>query len=205
MTTSQTTDALSRRTALAGLGAAGLGLALAATTLHTAAQDASTEMATHPMVGVWMAGRAPNDLGIAHIGPDGVFTNSGPIVAKDANGALTYSDPAVGAWEPISERGIHFTFTTRNYDATGALTGYFTVDGYPVASEDGESFWDDGKLEKVTIRDPNGVVVQVLGGDGTLPPIGGVRSEPGKPGYDEMLAMLAAQPAATPEAGTPTP
>ncbi len=203
MTTHRTTDSVSRRSALVGLGATGLGLAL--TTHGTAAQEAATEMANHPMVGVWMAGRAPNDLGIAHIGPDGVFTNSGPTVGQDANGALTYSDPAVGAWEPISERGIHFTFTTRNYDATGALTGYFTVDGYPVASEDGQTFWDDGQLEKVTIRDPNGVVVRVLGGDGTLQPIGGVRSAPGKPGYDEMLAMLAAQQTATPEGGTPTP
>jgi hypothetical protein len=27
---------------------------------------------------------------------------------------------------------------------------------------------------------------------------------PGKPGYDELLAMLAAGPAASPETGTPT-
>ena len=43
---------ISRRTALAGLGAGGLGLALSAR--GTSAQDA-TAMADHPMVGMWLA------------------------------------------------------------------------------------------------------------------------------------------------------
>ena len=87
---------------------------------------------------------------------------------------------------------------------TGALTGYFTVEGHPVASEDGMSFWDDGVAATVTIRDANGIVVQSFGGDGSVPPIGGVRLVPGQSGYDEMLAFLAAHPQATPEPGTPT-
>jgi hypothetical protein len=105
----------------------------------------------------------------------------------------------MGSWLPVSERGIYFIFTQRTYDAAGALTGYGAVEGYPVASEDGMSFWDDGTQVTVTLRDPNGVVVQVIGPGLTDAGIGGVRLIPGKSGYDEMLAMLANQQNATPE------
>ena len=54
MATPQTGPSVSRRSALAGLGAGGLGLALAATARPAAAQDAATEMATHPLVGLWI-------------------------------------------------------------------------------------------------------------------------------------------------------
>ena len=56
----------------------------------------------------------------------------------------------------------------------------------------------------ITIRDPNGAVVQVMGPGLEGAGIGGVRLVPGQSGYDEMLAMLATRQAATPEAGTPT-
>jgi len=189
---------VSRRAALAGMGAAGAGLALAATTHHTAAQDAADEMATHPLVGTWLAGRAPNDISVAHWGPDGSMSTNLPTVGVDASGEITYSDSSMGSWVPEGERGIHFIFTNRTYDASGAHTGYFTVEGHPVASEDGMSFWDDGVEATVTIRDPNGAVVQSFGGDGSVPPIGGVRLVPGQSGYEEMLAMLAERAASTP-------
>jgi hypothetical protein len=37
-----------------------------------------------------------------------------------------------------------------------------------------------------------------------VPRVVGVRVLPGKPGYEEVLALIAAQPAATPMASTPT-
>ena len=159
-------------------------------------------MAGHPLVGTWLAGRAPNDITVVHWGPDGSMATNLPTVGVGADGAITYSDLAMGSWIPVSARGIHFIFTNRTYDATGALTGYFTVEGHPVASEDGMSFWDDGTKATVTIRDPDGTVVQTIGPG--IPGIGGVRLVPGTSGYDEMLAMLATRQAATPEASTPT-
>ena len=194
---------ISRRTALAGLGAGGIGLALAATARPVSAQD--VDMANHPMVGTWLSGRAPNDIGVAHWGPDGNMTfNVGPVVGEGPGGALIYNDPNMGSWVPVSARGIRFFFTQRAYDAAGAFLGYGSVEGYPVASEDGMSFWDDGTQVVVELRDPNGVVVDVQGPGLQGAGIGGVRLVPGKSGYDEMLAMLAAQQTATPEAGTPT-
>jgi hypothetical protein len=51
MTKSASASPVSRRTALAGLGAGGLGLAPAAPVSRAAAQTA--DMATHPVVGLW--------------------------------------------------------------------------------------------------------------------------------------------------------
>ena len=205
MTTSPSSSFVSRRTALAGLGAGGLGLALAAATSHATAQDVSIDMASHPIVGAWLAGRAPNDIGVTLWDSDGTMTNNtGPAIGAGADGALVYSDPTMGSWVPVSDRGIHFIFTHRMYDGTGKLTGYGTVEGYPVVSDDGMSFWDDGTQVTVTIRDADAVVVQVIGPGLTDAGIGGVRLIPGKSGYDEMLAMLAARQSASPEAGTPS-
>ncbi len=54
MTTSNTSQSVSRRTALAGLGAGGLGVALAATVRHASAQDTTpASLAGHPLVGTW--------------------------------------------------------------------------------------------------------------------------------------------------------
>jgi hypothetical protein len=194
MTTPRATDSLSRRTALAGIGAGGLGLALAAVPRLVAAKD--IDMASHPIVGTWLAGRAPNDISAPHWGADGIMATNNPTVGVGADGQITYSDSSMGSWVPVSERGIHFVFTNRTYDATGALTGYFTVEGFPVVSEDGMSFWDDGTQAFVTIRDAGGTVVQVI--PPGIPGIGGVRLIPGKSGYDEMLAMLASLKADTP-------
>jgi hypothetical protein len=178
---------------------------MAARAANTSAQNASSDMANHPMVGTWLGGRAPNDLGVTHISPDGnMLLNSSPTVSVGPNGALVYNDPNMGSWVPVSERGIRFFFTWRSYDAAGAFIGYGSVEGYPVASEDGMTFWDDGTQVVVTNRDVNGVVTEVMGPGLEGAGIGGVRLIPGKSGYDEMLAMLAAQQTATPESGTPT-
>ena len=188
---------LSRRTALAGLGAGGLGLALATTSRPAAAQDAASEMAHHPLVGTWLSGTGPNDIAINYWGADGSMTLTAIIIPMGSEGSFTYNDQAMGVWEPISERGIHITFTWTTRDATGAPIGSTTVEGYPVASEDGMSFLDDGTQVVVTLRDPTGAVTQVIN---TVPRVIGVRVRPGKPGYEEVLALLAASPVATPTA-----
>jgi len=198
MSTLRTGRSVSRRAAVTGL--AGGSVALAASRLGVSAQDATADLANHPIVGTWLVGRAPNALSTTHWSPDGNMTNNGPNVAIGSDGALTYGDTPTGTWEPVSERGIHFTFTAATYDAAGTLTGYFTVDGHPVVSDDGMSFWDDAVEATVTIRDPSGAVVLVID---EVDPIGGIRMAPGKPGYDEILAMLAAREDGTPEAGTP--
>jgi hypothetical protein len=197
MTNPSRTRSVTRRTALAGLGAGGLGLTLAATTRPAAAQDAATEMANHPLVGVWLAGANVNELSLVHLDADGSSTFQGGSIATGPDDALTFSGSAMGVWEPVSERGIHITFTWQNRDATGAVTSTVTVDGYPVANEDDMSFWDDGSQAVVIVRDPTGAVIEEING---VPRVAGVRMTPGKPGYEEALAMLASPAAATPNA-----
>ena len=204
MSNRTTADVVSRRTALAGLGAGGLGLALAQTNAaRAAAQDAATDLAHHPLVGTWLSGTSSNDIGLNYWGPDGSMTLQTIIVPVpgESEGSFTYNDQAMGVWEPISERGIHITFTWATRDATGVPISSTTVEGFPVASEDGMSFLDDGTKVVVTLRDPTGTVTQVIN---TVPRVIGVRVRPGKPGYEEVLALLAASPVATPQAGTPT-
>ena len=82
----------------------------------------------------------------------------------EVDGVLTYNDSVFGVWEPTSERGAHITFTWITRDPTGAALSSTTVDGYPVASEDGMSFIDEGTQVVVTIRDASGAVTQVLNG-----------------------------------------
>jgi hypothetical protein len=186
--TSTKRPSVSRRTALAGLGAGGLGLALATTTRHALAQDAAAEMANHPLVGTWLSGASAAQLTVSHFGADGNLTQNGFLTGTSPdNRMMMQSSPFAGVWEPDGDRGIHITFTALTFDATGAVTGSITVDGYPVATEDGNAFWDDGTR----------AITQV---GGPVPPVAGVRMAPGKPGYEEVLAMLVAGPAATPTA-----
>ena len=186
------TRSVTRRTALAGLGVSGLTLAAGGHAV-AAAQDSSA-MADHPMVGVWMA-VTPEGPSPAFFLSDGSFFGSSNPITVGPDGAISYQSPQNGVWEPDpdNERGIHFTSVQNVHDATGALTGTGTVDGYPIASEDGQSFYDDGKRVRVTFRDAANNVTMVLGEDGSLPPVFGNRMAPGAPGFQE----------ATPEAATP--
>jgi hypothetical protein len=96
-----------------------------------------------------------------------------------------------GRWEPVSERGIHFTSVQWHSDANGVYTGSVTVDGYPVVSEDGQTLLDTGTPGSVTIRDAAHQVVQVVTNP---PPVTGVRMRVGTPGFPEGTSVT----------GTPT-
>src|SRR5215211_586111 len=107
MTTPRTSSAVSRRTALAGIGAGGLGLALAASTSQASAQDAAADMASHPMVGAWLvAGRLGPSMTIVH--PNGTWMDAGMTTEAGPDG-VAFLGSTIGTWEAVGERGIHFT------------------------------------------------------------------------------------------------
>lgn len=185
------TDAtLSRRNALAGVGIGGLAIASRGL-VASARQDA--DMANHPMVGNWL-GVTPDGPTPGFFRPDGSFQSSSSPISAGPDGTISFLSPQNGTWEPDGEYGIHFTSVQNVHDASGAFTGTVTVDGYPVASEDGETFYDDGSRVRVTLRDAAGVVTAVLGEDGSLPPVYGTRMRPGVPVF----------PVPPAEAATPT-
>ncbi len=161
-----------------------------------AAQDATPDaammaLATHPAVGSWNA-MTPAGPVIGVFLPDGTNLMAVPATQAGPNGVEFISTQA-GRWEPVSERGIHFTSVQWHSDATGVYTGSVTVDSYPVISEDGQTLLDDQSHAVITIRDATGAVVQEISGAGE-PPVTGVRMDVGAPGF----------PAATSESATPT-
>ena len=167
-----------------------VGLIGGRSSLGTAAQDDTpTDLAGHPMVGTWMA-ETPTGLALVTFAADGSVvmalqpTQSGPM------GVASVSTE-VGTWEPVSARGIHFTAVQILSDANGKFLGTITIDGYPVASADGQTLRDTGAPGTVTIRDGAHQVVQVI----TDPPlVTGVRMAVGAPGFPD--GATSATPAA---------
>lgn len=124
MTTPRTVGPVSRRTALAGLGASGLGVALAATTRHASAQEATpAAMAGHPLVGTWIVDRNPADP--TEIPTYNVITADGGVIDPTVGGA--------GVWEATSPDTANFTLTGTITD----LSAYFLVRGSLVVDAGG--------------------------------------------------------------------
>jgi hypothetical protein len=184
---------VSRRATIAAISATGLGMALA-TARPLAAQE--TSLAQHPMTGTWLVRTLDGAVGPGYFHPDGTFVHSSSPVGVGPDGAAFYMSPQNGVWEPDSEneRGVHFTSIQSTFDLTGAYTGTWTIDGYPIASDDGESFSDDWARSTVTIRDASNTVIAVLGNDGSMPVIAGVRMRVGEPVIPDSATT-----AATPE------
>ncbi len=196
MTPRQPTTAVSRRAALAGLGTAGLGLALAAGPRITVAQDAATDMAGHPMVGTWLGGDGGGSM--SQFGPDGLMSITGPANFVDGSGNLVFQSTAVGVWEPADARSVRFTAVWFRSDAAGTFTGTTTLDGYLEVSDDGQRWTDDlSHGSTFTDRDAGGAVTGEFVLDPSMPPATGLRI-----GVRNVPFPKATQ--ATPAAGTPT-
>lgn len=185
MTSEQSRDPVSRRTALMTLGAGGAGLAVAATSRHVFAQDSTSDMANHPIVGTWNV-TTPNGPSLAVFFADGTNIQSLPITQAGPNG-LEFVSAQVGIWEPVSERGIHFTGVQWHTDAEGNYVGSVTIDAYPVVSEDGLTLYDENTKSGPVIRDASGVIVADLRGAGG-PPATGVRMGAGNTGFPDAGA-----------------
>jgi hypothetical protein len=97
MSRSRSIDAISRRSALAGLGAGGLALALAATAPLASAQEAT--MAGHPMVGTWVVDRDTT-----------TETDAPSVVVYTADGGLLDPSQGVaGVWKATGPRSAAWT------------------------------------------------------------------------------------------------
>jgi hypothetical protein len=201
MTSSSTAASVSRRTALAGLGAGSLGLAFAVTARRASAQGAAPDFSDHPLAGTWMAMANPPLEIDPQVAATSLFAADGtvllmfPLTQAEPQG-VQFNSAYVGTWEPDGERHGHFTAVQVLSDADGAFLGTVTVDGYPEVNPDGQTFVDDGSKVTVTIRDPTGAIVQQVMPTGAPAgrPVTGTRIGPGSPGF----------PTETPAAATPT-
>jgi hypothetical protein len=124
VTNHQTESNVSRRTALAGLGAAGMGAALATRRLGANAQDATpTSLAGHPFVGTWIVDRGPDDP--TDIPTYNVVTSDGIIFDPTQGGA--------GVWEATGPNTANMTLS----GTIAELNAYFLVRGSVVVDQDG--------------------------------------------------------------------
>ena len=187
MTDDRSTTAISRRTALTGLGAGTLGLALGARGAG-AAQGMTT--ADHPLMGMWLAMANPARRGEDPQFPaPSLFAADGTVVLGfvpaeiGMDGAIQFSGSPMGVWEPYDEQTGHFTAVQVLADKTGMLIGSVTIDGHPHVSDDGLTFVDDGSLVTVTIRDAAGAVVTVIPPGPTGFPVTATRMRVGNPGF----------------------
>lgn len=176
------------------VGLAGIGL----TRTETSAQEESGDLAEHPLTGTWLVLANPplpedsQPFNWAYFGADGSVQLMFPPTQVGPQGVV-FNSSYGGTWERDDERTGHFTAVQLLSDANGTFLGTTTVDGYPMVSEDGQTFIDDGSRVTVTIRDPAGAVVQTIPPSTGGRPVTGTRMSPGNPGF----------PAATPAAGTP--
>ena len=187
MATSRIGRSVSRRAALTGVGAVGVGAALG-TPSTRAAQAMST--ADHPLMGMWLAMANPARRGQDPQFPaPSLFAADGTVILGfvpaeiGMEGEIQYTGSPMGVWEPYDEQTGHFTVVQVLADKTGTLAGTVTIDGHPKVSEDGTSFIDDGSLVTVTIRDPAGAVVTVIPPNTDGPPVTAIKMRVGNPGF----------------------
>lgn len=185
MTSHSTSGPVSRRATIATLAGGGLGLAMAAASQPASArQEASpTAMANHPMVGVWVIDRVPDD-------PTELPTTN----VYHADGTLT--DDTVGAagvWEATGPRTVNFTLIFIFTEGGG---GYGLVRGSVEVDEGGNTAMGTAAG---TIVAPDGTVVAIE--EPFTSPFVRLRVEP----MDAAGTPFAGFPAWTPPPATPAP
>lgn len=140
-------------------------------------------MAEHPLAGAWLVSTSNMATAICTLDKDGTALVALPICEDDGSGTVSYTTPGVGTWQSAGARGGYVNVVQVLSHATGAQIGTRSTHYYPVVSDDGKSFTADGRFTRVIVRDSTGVLIKVVGEDGELPEISGVRMSPGSPGF----------------------
>ena len=148
MNTPRSDQLVSRRAALAGLGAGTAALALAAT--HPAvAQDATPDAAAaHPLVGAWLVA----------VPADPSRTVALNTYGADGNVQVTIDtgNASHGTWEATGPHTAALTVVGFAPDPNGGPTGLVTLRGSVEVDETGQNFRGEGD-EAVTL--PDGTVL----------------------------------------------
>ena len=182
MVTQRSSTSVSRRAALAGLGAGGAGLAVAASTRSVHAEGAA--MAAHPLAGAWLVSTSPSmATAICTLNQDGTALVALPVCEDNGIGTVAYTTPGIGTWQSEGSRGGYVNVVQVLSHATGALIGTRSTHYFPVVGEDGKSFTAEGRFTRVVVRDSTGELIKIIGEDGELSEISGVRMSPGSPGF----------------------
>jgi len=194
MTQEHRHPSMSRRTALAGLGAGGLGVAVAAHAAHASAQGASADVATHPVVGLWQFHGTPDPA----LGPQPGFETYHADGTYFTWGGLN-TGCAQGLWRPTGDRTAEVLWVAIDTDpfpggteARGTATFHFTLE---VNDADTTLTYSAGTLD---VRDSYGTPL-FPAGPFESPASTRVTFDVNPPTGSTVTEMPA-----TPDAGTPT-
>ncbi len=188
---------VSRRTALTGLGAGSLGLALGVRVAGASAKAQTGSLADHPLTGMWTAMvTLPTSPG-APVAVPSIYSANGSVLlafppSEVGPQGVVLKSVAVGVWEAVDERTGHFTAVLMRSDVDGNYLGSVTIEGHPSVNEDGQTFDDQHPDKATTVRDASNAIVATIAG-GSPEPVVGIRMGPGNPGFPEL-----------PDAATPT-
>jgi hypothetical protein len=140
---------VSRRAALAGLGAGSFGLAAAVTARSATAQDTS-DTASHLLAGVWQwnaSPERPEQPSFAIFHADGSYTEWQMVAGQ-----------SIGIWRPTGERTADLLFVFTDGDPSlevyqpGIVTFMYAIE----LDETGDAFTAEGTID---VRDPGGMQI----------------------------------------------
>lgn len=198
---------LTRRSALAGLGAGSLGLlfgtsaAVAAPTVETGGSGSGevVNAANHALTGRWLSRVAlPSrpDVAVAvptFFGTDGTVMMIFPGMEAEKRG-IQVRGVALGCWDAVSADLGHFTAVQVLANLEGSYIGTVTIDGYAQIDEDGTGFTVRSEDNLFVVRDQADAVIEQLVASADYP-MSGFRMRVGNAGF----AVAAAAPAGVPE------
>lgn len=195
-----TTHSLTRRSAIAGLGAGSLGLFLGAS---AAVAESSVETGgsgggkllsttTHPLAGRWLSRLAlPSrpDIEVTaptFFGADGTVVMCLPSVEAEEQG-IHAGGIALGCWEPMAADLGHFTAVQAMSNLDGEYIGTVTIDGYAQTDAEGLGFAVRSEDNLFVVRDAGDAVVEELFAS-TAHPMRGLKMRVGSAGFVEKAA-----------------
>lgn len=186
--------ALSRRTALAGLGAGSFGLFLSAS---ASAAPATFEVGgsgggelisgePHPLTGLWLSYLALSAEGDETVAAPAFFGADGTAVlvypcAEAGENSTQFRGLALGTWAPMNDHEARFTAVQVCFGADGSYQGTRTYDGYPVVSDDRASFTVKNEFDLLTVRDAGNTIIESRAGSRRA--MVGNRMIPGNAGF----------------------
>lgn len=185
---------ITRRKALVGFGASGIGLAMASRASAAPTRDPGTvvggfeeepkpvsfhsentlaatsvSLADHPLKGLWLSRvRMPARPDVVVNVPT-VFGTDGTVmmmfpVSENGGSHVQMKGIALGMWEPLDFQSAHFTVVQVVSDSDGNYEGTITIDGYPKVNAGGLTFEDNNESSHLTIRDAIDLVSEELSG-----------------------------------------
>ena len=196
---------LTRRSALAGLGAGSIGLLFGASAtaspsyVETGGIGGGEPLSTfgHELEGRWLSMlELPSATGVTvavptFLGADGTAVMIFPGVGAAKHG-VEIQGVALGCWASTGQKSGHFTVVQVLADLEGGYIGTATVDGDVLLDEGSDTFQIDANQQLFTIRDRDNAVIEQLGASAARP-MRAFRMRAGNAGFPEHVEPLKRQ------------